>query len=427
MANQNAASKNSNDTTVYKSVDILDSLVINGDISKLTAPQKVEYYKIYCSRIGLDPMTQPFMILKTKEKETLYCTRSGAAQLNKVHAVSHKIMSREEFKDCYVVTAKASLPDGRETESIGAVSIYKEGGEWKRSPSGNNFFEKNGQMIALAGEELANAIMKAETKSKRRATLDLLGLGVMDESEIGNIADAQTMDIPYEDMTDKGNGQLGNTNNGKVNVANAIPGTAQPAANKNQPPTQPTPPAATPFLEKYDNPATIKLVLGQATTKQQMLDLYYGNQAFIDGNEELKKLFAGKRDEFVRAEQAELAKQQQSQTPKKDITDEEVKQVVARINKGELTAYNKADAAFNISAAQKKTMWDFFIGVYKQAIAVKHNSPEFIEYLISMAQNVEQLNTIYKANTMIVDREPGMKEKWNEKYQSLGHNGNTAK
>jgi hypothetical protein len=36
----------------------------------------------------------------------------------------------------------------------------------------------------LKGEALANALMKAETKAKRRATLSAVGLGMMDESEI---------------------------------------------------------------------------------------------------------------------------------------------------------------------------------------------------------------------------------------------------
>jgi hypothetical protein len=35
----------------------------------------------------------------------------------------------------------------------------------------------------LKGEAYCNALMKAETKAKRRATLDLLGLGILSEEE----------------------------------------------------------------------------------------------------------------------------------------------------------------------------------------------------------------------------------------------------
>jgi hypothetical protein len=141
--------------------DIITSLVINGDISRLSPVQKVNYYKQFCDKLGLDPLSQPFRILRLHGREILYCDRGGAQQLNKLHKLSHRIKARETVNNCYVVTATATTPDGRSTESIGAVNI------------GN-----------LKGEGLCNAMMKAETKAKRRATLDLLGLGLLDETEV---------------------------------------------------------------------------------------------------------------------------------------------------------------------------------------------------------------------------------------------------
>jgi len=75
--------------------------------------------------MGLDPFTKPFDILRLNGKEVLYCTRSGTQQLNKLHKVSHLITSRDTNAEAgvYIVTSKASLPDGRCTESIGAVNI----------------------------------------------------------------------------------------------------------------------------------------------------------------------------------------------------------------------------------------------------------------------------------------------------------------
>jgi hypothetical protein len=152
--------------------EILSSLILNGDISKLTQPQKVDYYKGFCDRLGLDPLTQPFKILKLNGKEVLYCDRSGAQQLNKKHNVSHEIKTRDTVGDLYVVTCRASLPDGRFTESIGAVNI-----------------------AGFKGDNLANAMMKGETKAKRRATMDLLGLGILDETETETIPQAQTLEV----------------------------------------------------------------------------------------------------------------------------------------------------------------------------------------------------------------------------------------
>jgi len=155
----------------YQQASIANQLILQGDLSKLSANDKVRYYNGYCERMGLDPFTKPFDILRLNGKEVLYCTRSGTQQLNKLHKVSHLITSRDTNAEAgvYIVTSKASLPDGRCTESIGAVNI-----------------------AGLKGEAYANAIMKAETKAKRRATLDLLGLGVLDESEAESIPNATT-------------------------------------------------------------------------------------------------------------------------------------------------------------------------------------------------------------------------------------------
>ena len=153
---------------------IANQLILQGDLSKLSAGDKVRYYNGYCERMGLDPYTKPFDLLRLNGREVLYCTRSGTQQLNKLHKVSHLITSRDTNVDAgvYIVTSKASLPDGRCTESLGAVNI-----------------------AGLKGEAYANAIMKAETKAKRRATLDLLGLGVLDESEAESIPNATTVAI----------------------------------------------------------------------------------------------------------------------------------------------------------------------------------------------------------------------------------------
>lgn len=176
--------------------ELLTKIILGGDITQLNPAQRVQYYVAFCERIGLDPATQPFKILETREngkvKTVLYCDRGGAAQLVNLHKVKREIISREEKDGCFIVTAKASLPCGRSDESIGVVPIEKENGEFKDEtirggPDKGKTYKKfygNGTYIKMRGEALANAMMKAETKAKRRATLDLLGLGMLDESEI---------------------------------------------------------------------------------------------------------------------------------------------------------------------------------------------------------------------------------------------------
>jgi hypothetical protein len=80
-------------------------------------------------------------------------------------------------KDVYVVTVRAKLADGRYTDEDGAVTI------------GNS-----------TGDNLANGLMKATTKAKRRAVLALLGLGMMDESEIDTIPNAIKEEMPKAEV-----------------------------------------------------------------------------------------------------------------------------------------------------------------------------------------------------------------------------------
>lgn len=114
----------------------------------------------------------------------MYAKRDATDQLRKVHSISITITNRERIGDVYCVTARAITPEGRTDESIGAVALIKE----------EKIFDElrqrkvsTGQMLPLTPEDLAIAVMKAETKAKRRVTLSLAGLGMMDESELETI------------------------------------------------------------------------------------------------------------------------------------------------------------------------------------------------------------------------------------------------
>jgi len=138
--------------------------LIQGDLSKLSPEQKLSYYKSVCESVGLNPLTNPFSYIVLNDRETLYANKSCTDQLRKIHKVSVEIVKRENMSGTYVVTARAYLPDGRYDESIGAVNL------------GN-----------LKGDNLANALMKGETKAKRRVTLSICGLSMLDETEVETI------------------------------------------------------------------------------------------------------------------------------------------------------------------------------------------------------------------------------------------------
>ena len=152
--------------------DTLEKVVIQGDLSQLSSSERVQYYHAVCKSMGLNPLTKPFDYIKLNNKLTLYAKRDCAEQLRRNHSISIEIKSREFAAGTYIVTASATDPDGRTDESIGAVYIEN-----------------------LKGDARANAMMKAETKAKRRVTLSIVGLGWLDEVEIETIPSAEIVNV----------------------------------------------------------------------------------------------------------------------------------------------------------------------------------------------------------------------------------------
>jgi hypothetical protein len=153
----------------------MEKLVMHGDLNVLTAEGRLIYYNRRCQDLGLDPLAKPFDFLVLNGKMVLYANKGCFEQLRGSRKISITITARERFDDLFVVTARAMMPDGRCDEATGAVDL-----------SGKK------------GENAANAIMKAETKAKRRVTLSICGLGMLDETEVDSIAGASRVAIDSE-------------------------------------------------------------------------------------------------------------------------------------------------------------------------------------------------------------------------------------
>lgn len=154
------------------SAAIAEQVVIKGDLSKLTELERMTYYSAVCRSLGLNPLTRPFEFITLNNKLTLYATRSATDQLRVLRGITITGLDPRQVGELLVVVATGRDRDGREDSSTGAVSVK-----------------------GLTGEALANAMMKAETKAKRRLTLSLAGLGMTDESEVGSIPSAEPASV----------------------------------------------------------------------------------------------------------------------------------------------------------------------------------------------------------------------------------------
>ena len=173
---------------------IAEKVLLKGDLSDLTPAERVFYYNETCRSLGLNPLTKPFDYIPTEQGLKLYPNKDCAAQLRSKYGVSLRITSRESQGQMYVVTVQAQLAD-RTDESVGAVALVKEQGEWKTGQNGKKYFVPNGQTKALSPEAQANAVMRAETKAKRRATLSICGLGMFDMPDGAEAEDAPRWDF----------------------------------------------------------------------------------------------------------------------------------------------------------------------------------------------------------------------------------------
>jgi hypothetical protein len=157
----------------------VERVLIGGDLSALTPEERVDYVKKVCLSVGVNHLTRPFEYILFKEPGSqgqsrlqLYANKSCTEQLRKIHAVSVIDHQQTIEGDYCHVQVKVQDRTGRTDFSVGSVALFK---------------YYNQQRQDLSGTERCNAIMKASTKAKRRATLSICGLAFLDESELENV------------------------------------------------------------------------------------------------------------------------------------------------------------------------------------------------------------------------------------------------
>jgi hypothetical protein len=143
---------------------VVESMVLRGDISALTLQERAKFYLQMCESLGLSAASQPLAVLKLNGKEILYPTRGATDQLAAIHRLTRRMIDGPRVIDLagtklVFAVCEAAHPNGRVETATATVPLA----------------------------DPVNVLMKAETKAKRRATLSILGLGMLDETEIETI------------------------------------------------------------------------------------------------------------------------------------------------------------------------------------------------------------------------------------------------
>jgi len=148
---------------------LIESIVLSGDIGGLTEDERKRIMLRICTDLRLDPAMGAICILKTEDgHEQFYIKGKGTDQLAQKWGVQQKCLEKPSIMDlgdghrAFVARWSASF-EGREIDDIGAVPVPQTSWDTKA---------------------LCNAMMHANTKARRRATLAVLGIGLVDESEL---------------------------------------------------------------------------------------------------------------------------------------------------------------------------------------------------------------------------------------------------
>lgn len=139
---------------------------LQGDLSKLTTPERNTFLINMAKALGLNPLSRPVDLIKTEDGRLMpYFNKGATDQLRGIHKVNVEVLERGFIEpDIYMVKVRATLPSGRVDESM--ATVYMKG---------------------KVGDNRANQFMKCETKAKRRVTLSALGLNFLDELEVATI------------------------------------------------------------------------------------------------------------------------------------------------------------------------------------------------------------------------------------------------
>ena len=165
----------------------LEKVILNADLSSLTAEQRVNFYYQVCDQYGLDPFTRPFEFIKMNGKLVLYATKSCASALQELKSISVEIVKQEQFQDVWIVTVRgtrkndAAPSEIQIAENVGITPIK-----------------------GLSGDQLSNSIMKAVTKAQRRLILQMCGLGSTDETELQSIANVSPQPVVKVEVDEQG-------------------------------------------------------------------------------------------------------------------------------------------------------------------------------------------------------------------------------
>ena len=135
-------------------------------LDAMDEPQRQEYVRNVCNHLGIPPELNLVNLGYLDEEDgprrlVVYIKRGGTEMIRSNRGISTGIVDFKEINGSFVVSVVGTDALGRKESALGSKWI------------------KN-----LTGVDLDDAIMTAQTRAHRRCTLQFVGAGVLDESEV---------------------------------------------------------------------------------------------------------------------------------------------------------------------------------------------------------------------------------------------------
>ena len=152
------------------------------NLDKLTEQEREQYYQDVCKAVGLPPELRllEFILVDGgdgQRKLVLYALKGATEHLRKINGISITNLVKDVGDGYIAWIATGTDKTGRTEMSTGAASTR-----------------------GVSGEGLAKAVALAQTRAVRRMTLQFIGAGILDESEINekttNISSVTTLPTP---------------------------------------------------------------------------------------------------------------------------------------------------------------------------------------------------------------------------------------
>src|SRR5271157_4782964 len=138
------------------------------NLDGLTEAQKVQYLADFSEHLGLPPDLGALDLMWMDDdnksglrKLVVYCRKGTADLLRGIHGIDVQSIEQLVVPGCVTFKATGKNPTGRQEIAIGSHDTE-----------------------GLKGGRLASAVMTAQTRSLRRLTLQFVGGGLLDESEV---------------------------------------------------------------------------------------------------------------------------------------------------------------------------------------------------------------------------------------------------